>query len=105
MSPAGALLALVLLAVWILVLVWVAGRIQSFVARRTGWPGLDWRNLVGTFLLLVAAIHVGNFVIDLVDRWGRGGDYPLDLGFPGAFLVGSVAIGVGIAAVRTRRRK
>lgn len=105
MSPAGALLALVLLAIWVLVMVWIASRIQVFVARRTGWSGLDWRNLACTFLLLVAAIHLGNFAIDLVDRLGRGGNYPLDLGFPGAFLIGSVAIGVGIAAVRTRRRK
>lgn len=105
MSPAGALLALVVLAIWILVMVWVAARIQMFVTRRTGWPGLDSRNVGCTFLLLVAAIHVGNFAIDLVDRWTRGGDYPLGLGFPGAFLIGSVAIGVGIAAVRTRLRK
>ena len=105
MSPAAALLALLVLAIWILVMVWVAARIQQFVARRTGWPVLDWRNLACTFLLLVAAIHVGNFAIDLVDRWGRGGDYPLSLNFPGAFLIGSVAIGVGIAAVRTQRRK
>ncbi|MDZ4307694.1 hypothetical protein [Allopontixanthobacter sp.] len=105
MSPAGALLALVALAIWILVMVWVAARIQAFVTRRTGWPGLDWRNLGSTFLLLVAAIHLGNFAIDLVDRWSRGGNYPLEPGFPGSFLIGSVALGVGIAAVRARRRK
>lgn len=105
MTPAGALLTLAVLAVWILVMVWVADRIRLFVARRTGWAGLDWRNLGCTFFLLVAAIHLGNFAIDVVDRWSRGGEYPLSLGFPGAFLIGSVAIGVGIAAVRTKRRK
>ncbi len=104
-SPIGALFALLILAIWILVLVWVAARMQGFVARRTGWQCLDWRNVLSTFLLLLAAIHLGNFAIDLFERWTSGGDYVLEAGFPGSFLIGSVAIGVGIAAVRTRRRK
>ena len=104
-SPIGALLALILLAIWIVVLVWVAARIQAFIARRTGWQGLDWRNVLCTFLLLTAAIHLGNFVLDLIDRWLNDGGYPMELEFPGSFLIGSVAIGVGIAAVRSRRRK
>lgn len=103
-TPMGALLALLILAIWILVLVWVAARIQAFVARRTGWQGLDWRNVLVTSVLLLAAIHLGNFAIDLFERWTSGGEYPLEPGFPGSFLIGSVAIGVGIAAVRTRRR-
>ena len=104
-SPMGALLALIVLAIWIVVLVWVAMRIQSFLTRRTGWRGLDWRNVLSTFLLLTAAIHLGNFALDLIDRWLNDASYPLDVDFPGSFLIGSVAIGVGVAAIRSRRKK
>ncbi len=104
MTPIGAFLALVVLVIWIIVLVWVAARIQAFVARRTGWQGLYWGNLLCTFLLLVAAIHLGNFALDLFDRWANGADYPIKVDFPGSFLIGSVAIAVGIAAVRSNRR-
>lgn len=104
-SPLGALLALIVLAIWLVVLVWVAARIQSFLTRQTGWQALDWRNVVSTFLLLAAAIHLGNFALDLIDRWLNDANYPLDLAFPGSFLIGSVAIGVGIAAVRARGKK
>lgn len=103
-SPIGALLALVILAIWILVLVWVAARIQGFLMRQTGWRGLDWRNVLCTFVLLTAAIHLSNFALDLIDRWLSNGGYPLELEFPGSFLIGSVAIGVGIAAMRKRPR-
>ncbi len=105
MTPAGAFLALLVLVIWIIVLVWIAARIQAFVARRTSWQGLYWGNLLCTFLLLVAAIHLGNFALDLFDRWANGADYPIMVDFPGSFLIGSVAIGVGIAAVRSNRRK
>lgn len=104
-SPIGALFALIVLAIWIVVLVWVAARIQNFLARRTGWQGLDWRNVLSTFLLLIAAIHLSNFGLDLLDRWMNDGRYPMKLEFPGSFLIGSVAIGVGVAAVRSRRKK
>jgi multisubunit Na+/H+ antiporter MnhB subunit len=104
-SPIGALFAVIVLAIWILVLVWVAARIQAFLLRQTGWPVLDWRNVLLSFLLLTAAIHLGNFGLDLLDRWLNDASYPLSLGFPGSFLIGSVAIGVGIAAVRSRRKK
>lgn len=104
-SPFGALFALLILAIWILVLVWVAARIQAFVMRRTGWHGFDWRNALCVFLLLVAAIHLGNFAIDLFERWARGADYPIGMGFPGSFLIGSVAIAVGISAIRARPKK
>lgn len=101
----GALFALVVLAIWILVLVWVAARIQRFLTQRTGWQGMDWRNVLCTFLLLTTAIHLGNFALDLIDRWLNDANYPLDVDFPGSFLIASVAIGVGIAAVRSRIRK
>lgn len=105
MTPIGALVALLVLVIWIIALVWVAARIQAFVARKTGWQSLYWGNLLCTFLLLVAAIHLGNFVLDLFDRWTNGADYPIRMDFPGSFLIGSVAIGVGIAAVRSNRGK
>lgn len=104
-SPLGALAAVAILAIWILVLVWVAARIQGFLTRGTGWPAFDWRNLLSAFLLLTGAIHLGNFALDLIDRWFYDAIYPIELGFPGSFLIGSVAIGVGISAVRSRRKK
>lgn len=104
-SPFGALVALLLLLIWIVVLVWVAARIQAFVARQAGWPAFDWRNVLVSLVLLVIAIHLGNFILDWLDRWLFEGDYPVELGFPGAFLIGSVAIGVGIAAVRSQRQR
>lgn len=104
LTPAGAFMALFVVVFWIIVLVWVAARIQAYIARRTGWQGLYWGNLLCTFLLLVTAIHLGNFALDLFDRWTNGADYPIKVDFPGSLLIGSVAIGVGIAAVRSNRR-
>lgn len=104
-SPLGALVALVFLVIWIVVLVWVAARIQGFLSLKTGWPAFDWRTMLGSFLLLIAAVHLGNFLLDVIDRWWNDASYPLNLEFPGAFLIGSVAIGVGVAAVQSRRRK
>jgi len=104
-SAFGALAVLVMLIIWIVVLVWVAARIQGFMTRQAGWPALDWRNVLASIVVLIAAIQLGNFILDWIDRWLFAGSYPVGLGFPGAFLIGSVAIGVGIAAVRTRREK
>lgn len=104
LTPGLALLALAVLIVWIVVMVWIGGRVQAFLHRHTGWSALDWRSLLGATLLLTGAIHFGSFALDLFDRWSRHGHYKLSLEFPGVFLIGSVAIGVGIAAVKSRRK-
>ncbi|MGB3739736.1 MAG: hypothetical protein WA948_10330 [Pontixanthobacter sp.] len=99
----GALIGALALFVWIVVLVWLAERVLRFIGVRTGWPPLDARNIVSTILLLGGAIHLGNYAIDLVEATIR--DIPVpDLPIPSAFLIGSVAIGTGIAAIRWNRK-
>lgn len=102
-GPGFALLALAALAVWIVILVWLAGWIIARLRHRNGWDALDWRTVLIPFVSLTAAIHLGNYLLDLVDRAVSGGSGELPLRFPSAFLIGSVAIGVGIAAIRSRR--
>lgn len=104
-GPGGILIAIIALLVWIIILVWLSERVLRFVGMRTGWRPLDPRNLVVTVLLLVGAIHCGNYLLDLLERAMRGADYAVQLGFPSAFLIGSVAIGSGIAAVRWHRKQ
>ena len=101
-GPGTALLILVALLVWLVVLVWLGERVQAFLAARLGW-GRDWRVLVLSAVLLTGAIHLGNRALDWIERAFAGGDWPLEIGFPSAFLIGSVAIGCGIAWVRGRR--
>ena len=95
-----ALLILLAVAAWIVILTWLAGAAMRFLRRRTGWGAMDWRVLGLSFAGLVAAIHFGNAAIDALSPDAPG----LEPSFPGAFLIGSVAIGVGIAAVRARGR-
>ncbi len=100
----GSLVAVLALIVWIVVLVWLAERVLRFIGLRTGWPPLDARNIASTILLLGAAIHLGNYAIDLVEAMVRGGVTPA-IPIPSAFLIGSVAIGTGIAAIRWHRKQ
>lgn len=102
LSPGTVLLGLVLLAAWLVVLVWVSARLLGMVARGTGWQRTGWRTGLLAFVILLAAIHFGNWLITLLgDRIaGTISSWP---GFPPAFLIGSVAIGVGVALVRARR--
>lgn len=95
-------LGAVLLLAWLVVLVWLSGRLLRIVARGTGWQVTGWRTVLLAFIGLLAAIHFGNWLITLID--GSVRDVPTGWpGFPPAFLIGSVALGVGIAAVRARR--
>jgi len=102
LSAGTALLGLILVAAWIVVLVWVSARTLRIVARGTGWAVAGWRTVLLAFVMLLAVIHFGNWLITLTgDRIaGTVSSWP---GFPPAFLIGSVAIGVGIAMVRARR--
>ena len=95
--------ALIGVVIWIAIMVWLAERIMRFIGLRTGWKPLDLRNILATIIVLVGAIHLGNFVVDWIDRSLRGLDGPF-LRFPSAFLIGGVAISVGIAAIRWNRR-
>lgn len=104
-GPGGILLAIVALLIWIIILVWLSERVLRFVGMRSGWRPLDLRNLAVTVLLLVGAIHMGNYLLDLLERAMRDGSYVVQLGYPSAFLIGSVAIGTGIAAVRWHRKQ
>lgn len=104
-GPGGILIAIIALLIWIIILVWLSQRVLRFVGLRTGWRPLDPRNLAVTVLLLVGAIHLGNYLLDLLERAMRGADYTVHLVFPSAFLIGSVAIGTGIAAVRWHRKQ
>ena len=103
-GPGTALVVLLAILVWIVILVWLGARVQAFLTERFGWGRLDWRALVGSVVLLVAAIHLGNRALDWIERAFAGGDWAVPLGFPSAFLIGSVAIGCGVAWVRGRRR-
>lgn len=101
----GMLIAIAALAVWILILVWLAQRVLRFIGLRTGWAPLDVRNMLAAVVLLTGAIHLGNYLLDVLEASMRGGSSGSTLGFPGAFLIGSVAIGVGIAAIRWHRQQ
>ena len=101
----GALLAAIGLIIWIVLLVWLSERILRFIGIRTAWGPLDPRNMLLTLVLLTGAIHFGNYGLDLIDHAMRDSDARVALTFPGAFLIGSVAIGVGIAAVRHWRKQ
>lgn len=104
-GPGGILLAIIALLIWIIILVWLSERVLRFVGIRSGWRPLDPRNLAVTILLLVGAIHFGNYLLDLLERAMRGASYSVPLDYPSAFLIGSVAIGAGIAAVRWHRKQ
>ena len=103
MGPVMAIGALIGVVIWIAIMVWLAERIMRFIGLRTGWKPLDLRNILATIIVLVGAIHLGNFAVDWIDRSLRGLDGPF-LRFPSAFLIGGVAISVGIAAIRWNRR-
>ncbi len=100
----GALIGLAALLVWIVVLVWLAERVLRFIGLRTGWRPLNWRNMTLSVVILAGAIHVGNFLIDWIEATISGTARPF-ITFPSAFLIGSVAIAVGIAAIRWQRRQ
>lgn len=98
------LLTLILLLAWILILVWLSGRLLRIVARRTGWGPTNWRNWLLCFVLLVAGVYLGNYALDWLDfAMGTRSAEPV-LAVPGAFLLGSVAIAVPVAGIRASRR-
>lgn len=103
-GPGFALLALAALAVWIVILVWLASWIILRLRNRYGWKLLDWRTILIPFVTLTGAIHLGNYALDRLDQSLGIGRNGAGVGFPSAFLIGSVAIGVGIAIVRGLRR-
>lgn len=105
MGLVAVILAGAALIVWIVVLVWLSERILRFIGLRTAWGPLDPRNLVTTFLLLGGAIHLANFLLDRLDNAMQRNSASSGLTFPGAFLIASVALAVGIAAVRWRRKQ
>lgn len=105
LGPGGLLIAAAALIVWILILVWLSEKILQFVGKRTAWGPLDPRNMVGSFLLLLGAIHFGNYALDLLESAMGGRSAEAALTFPNAFLIGSVAIAVGVAAIRWRRKQ
>ncbi|MGB7408926.1 MAG: hypothetical protein WA908_10510 [Pontixanthobacter sp.] len=100
----GALIGALALIVWIVVLVWLAERVLRFTGLRTGWPPLDWRNIAVSIIVLGGAIHFGNYAIDIVEAFVRDQSSP-SVPIPSAFLIGSVAIGTGIAAIRWHRKQ
>ncbi len=101
----GALLGAVALIIWIVILVWLSERILRFIGLKTSWGPLDPRNLGVTIILLGGAIHLGNWAVDWVESLVGNVDGPGAPGFPSAFLIGSVAIAVGIAGVRWHRKQ
>lgn len=103
-SPAILLIVLLLVLIWMVVLVWLGDRMLGYVSRRTGWSMRDWRNWLVSTALLIALIHVANWAIDVAEAMLRGSEIVTSPGWPGAFLIGSVAIGVPIAALRRRRK-
>lgn len=102
-SPGLALAAGVLLVAWVVIVTWLGGWLLRRIARATGWAVRSWRTIALAFAALLAAIHFGNALVQAAEDWaaGRAAVWPP---FPPAFLIGSVALGVGIAAVRTRPR-
>lgn len=103
-GPGVALLALAALLVWIGLLVWLASWLILRLRGRYGWKLLDWRTIVVPFLVLTGAIHLGNYALDWLNEAFGSGQHEAPVGFPSAFLIGSVAIGVGIAVVRGLRK-
>ena len=104
MSPGVALLALAAILVWIGVLVWLASWIILRLRTRYGWGLFDWRTILIPLAGLTAAIHLGNYTLDWLGGSISGDGSGMPVGFPSAFLIGSVAIGVGIAVVRGMRK-
>lgn len=101
----GSLLALAALVIWIIILVWLAERIMHFIGVKTGWRPLDLRTLLSVTLLLGCAIHFGNYLVDLIEASLRDGGATPRLTVPSAFLIGSVAISVGVAGIRWHRKQ
>ena len=54
-GPGFALLALAALAVWIVILVWLASWIILRLRNRYGWKLLDWRTILIPFVTLTGA--------------------------------------------------
>lgn len=102
-NPGVALMVLVLVLVWVAILAWLASAILRYCAHWFGWDARNWRGWLVAFGSLVVAIHLANYLLDLLDVAVSGSGKALTLSPPGAFLIGSVAIGVGIAVVNARR--
>lgn len=99
------ILTLFLLLAWILILVWLSGRMLQMVGRRTGWAPTDWRGWLLCFVLLVAGIFLANYALDWLEyALGTKAGVPV-LAVPSAFLLGSVAIAVPVAGIRASRRR
>lgn len=103
LAAGSLLLGAVLLVFWIVILVWLSQRLLRIVARGTGWRPTSWRAVLLTFVTLLAAVHFGNWIITLLDGQITGQPFAAP-GFPPAFLIGSIAIGVGVAMARLRGR-
>ena len=101
----GSLFAAIALIVWIVILVWLSARVLRFVGLKTSWGPLDPRNLGLAVILLGGAIHLGNWAIDWAESLVGDVPGPGAPGYPSAFLIGSVAIAVGIAGVRWNRKQ
>ncbi len=101
----GSLLAVAALVIWIIILVWLAERIMHFIGVKTGWRPLDLRTLLTVTLLLGGAIHFGNYAVDWIEASLSEGSVAPRLTVPSAFLIGSVAISVGIAGIRWHRKQ
>lgn len=103
LGPAGLLLIILLVIIWMVVLVWLGDRLLGHVARRTKWRMRDWRNWVASTFILIGLIHLANWLIDIAESLLGGEAVDLSPGWPSAFLIGSVAIAVPIAALRRRK--
>ncbi len=102
-NPGIAILVVVLLLIWIAILAWLATSILNFCARRYGWGPMNWRGWLVAFGGLVAAIHIANYLLDLLNVVLSDSPNSVHLTYPSAFLIGSVAIGVGVAVVHLKR--
>lgn len=103
LGPGAAVLILLLVAIWMVVLAWLGDRMLGYVSRRTGWRMRNWRSWVASTCALIAIIHVANWAIDVAENLLGGDQVDLSPGWPSAFLIGSVAIAVPIAALRRRK--
>lgn len=103
LSIGNLLLGAVLLLFWVVILVWLSQRMLRIIAHGTGWQATGWRAALLAYVSLLAAVHFGNWLITVLDHQitGEPTAWP---GFPPAFLIGSIAIGVGVALVRLRKR-